>query len=88
MGGRTKKYKQMEFVEYNCPGHYQKKGCNNRTNIREAQIENYILENAEVAMQQFLIKYEKGLQKRSIIIRRRLLRRQAQAEPTKGIVYQ
>ena len=59
MGGRTKKYKQMEFVEYNCPGHYQKKGCNNRTNIREAQIENYILENAEVAMQQFLIKYEK-----------------------------
>lgn len=43
MGARTHKYKTVENVEYNCPGHYQKKGCENRVNIREASIEEYLL---------------------------------------------
>lgn len=50
MGARTHKYKNMENVEYNCPGHYQKKGCGNRTNIREKDIENYLMTHVEEAL--------------------------------------
>ena len=43
MGARTHTIAGVEKAEYNCPGHYQKKGCGNRTNIREANIEEFLL---------------------------------------------
>lgn len=50
MASRTHRYKNTENVEYNCPGHYQKKGCGNRTNIRETDVEEYLLAHAEEAL--------------------------------------
>lgn len=47
MGARTHKFGGVEKAEYNCPGHYQKKGCGNRTNIRESTIEDYLLDTLE-----------------------------------------
>lgn len=43
MGARTHTIAGVEKAEYNCPGHYQKKGCENRSNIREAHIEEFLL---------------------------------------------
>lgn len=43
MGARTHNIAGIEKAEYNCPGHYQKKGCGNRTNIRQAHIEDFLL---------------------------------------------
>mgnify|MGYP002508132282 CR=1 FL=1 len=43
MGGRAHKFGSVEKAEYYCPGHYQKKGCGNRTNIRESAIEDYLI---------------------------------------------
>ena len=62
MGGRAHKYKGLEFIEYNCPGHYQKKGCPNRTNIREEDIERYLLENIERAAEQAEATYQERAQ--------------------------
>lgn len=47
MGGRTHKIGGVEKAEYNCPSHYQKKGCGNRTNIRESAIETYLLDTID-----------------------------------------
>lgn len=54
MGGRTHKINGIEKAEYNCPGHYQKKGCGNRTNIREAAIEAYLMETVDLRLKQYL----------------------------------
>lgn len=54
MGGRTHKISGVEKAEYNCPGHYQKKGCGNRTNIREAAIETYLLATVDRRLKQYL----------------------------------
>ncbi len=43
MGGRCHKIGNVEKAEYNCPARYQKKGCGNRTNIRESAIEDFLL---------------------------------------------
>lgn len=53
MGGRTHKIGGVEKAEYNCPGHYQKKGCGNRTNIRESAIEAFLLDTIEHRFQAY-----------------------------------
>lgn len=58
MGGRTHKIGGVEKAEYNCPGHYQKKGCGNRTNIREAAIEAYLLDTIDYQLRRYLIDVE------------------------------
>lgn len=58
MGGRTHKIGGIEKAEYNCPGHYQKKGCSNRTNIREATIEDYLINTIDDHLKQYRVAYE------------------------------
>lgn len=55
MGGRTHKIGGVEKAEYNCPGHYQNKGCCNRTNIREAAIEAYLISTVDDRFRQYKI---------------------------------
>lgn len=58
MGGRTHKIGGVEKAEYNCPGHYQNKGCCNRTNIREAAIEAYLISTIDDRFRQYKISCE------------------------------
>ena len=60
MGGRAHKYKQVENMEYNCPGHYLRKGCENRTNIRERDIEQYLLDHMDSALENAEARYSEA----------------------------
>lgn len=55
MGGRSHKIGGVEKAEYNCPGHYQQKGCCNRTNIRETAIEAYLISTVDDHFAQYKI---------------------------------
>lgn len=44
---RMHKYKNRQNAECNCAGHYQRAGCPNKSNIRETEIEQYLLDNIE-----------------------------------------
>jgi DNA invertase Pin-like site-specific DNA recombinase len=55
MGARAHQINGIEKAEYNCPGHYQKKGCSNRTNIREAAIEQYLLDTVDLRLEKYLV---------------------------------
>ncbi len=57
LGARPHIYKGVFNVEYNCPGHYQKKGCPSRTNMRESNIEAYLLDRVESALDDVEVYY-------------------------------
>lgn len=60
MGGRAHKIGGVEKAEYNCPGHYQKKGCGNRTNIRESDIEAYLLDTIDFRLHRYRVDVERA----------------------------
>lgn len=48
-----------ESIGYNCPGRYHHNDCSNNVNIREATIEKYLLNNADVELERYCYELER-----------------------------
>lgn len=58
LGGRTNTRSKVPL--YNCPGHYIKRsGCQNKTNLSERKIEEYLLGMIDPKMRRLKIEYER-----------------------------
>lgn len=55
----TKSDGRHERIAYNCPGRYLHNDCQNRTNIGEVKIEEYLLANVDCELQRFIADIER-----------------------------
>lgn len=55
----TRQGGRRECVSYNCPGRYHHNDCENRVNIREAAIEEYLLENVGRELERYCYELER-----------------------------